>query len=224
MDEVNAIPQKMELLMKKLDERANFTMDREAIQQQISACNQNIKQSTKHEVAYAINNLRPQKGGTTSRFKSQGNTKSSSPSLRKLVMSQAKVNENINNKLLAHEKILKIISTKMKSFATSIKDELYFIKMLESQIKMVASFIPSPIKSCNSLNVVAMRGGKTTRDPPYPNMTRKPTRKDKEEEEEEKEDKEELPSTQEKATFYGKIAPHDFYDTNLSLPFPRTKK
>jgi hypothetical protein len=42
-----------------------------------------------------------------------------------------------------------------------------------------------------------MRGGKTTRDPPYPNMTRKPARKDKEEEEEEeeKEDEEGLPST-----------------------------
>jgi len=89
-------------------------------------------ESTKHEVAYAIDNLRPQKGGMTSHFKSQGNTKSSLPSLRELVMSWAKVNENINNKLLAHEKILEVISAKMDSFAMSIKDQLDFNKMLES--------------------------------------------------------------------------------------------
>jgi len=132
MEEVNAISLNMELLTKKLDERANFKKDREAIQQHISTCDQNIMESTKHEVAYAINNLRPQKEGTTSRFKSQGNTKSSLPSLREFVISQAKVNENINNKLLAHEKILEVISTKMESFATSVKDQLDFNKILKS--------------------------------------------------------------------------------------------
>ena len=50
----------------------------------------------------------------------------------------------------------------------------------------------SPVNSCNAL---ATRGSKTNHDTPYPKMTRKPARKDKEEEEEEKEDEEGLPST-----------------------------
>ncbi|XP_021319182.1 uncharacterized protein LOC110436414 [Sorghum bicolor] len=51
-------------------------------------------------------------------------------------------------------------------------------------------------------------------------MTKKTARKDKEVEE----DKEEAPSKQENTKFYGKTAPHEFYDTNILLPFPRTRK
>ena len=39
------------------------------------------------------------------------------------------------------------------------------------------------VNSCYSSNALTTRGGKTTRDPPYPNMTRKPARKDKQDEE-----------------------------------------
>jgi len=66
-----------------------------------------------------------------------------------------------------------------------------------------------------------MRGGKTTRDPPYPIMTKKPARKDEQDEEEEVEEVE-LPSIDESTKFNGKVAPYEFYDTNLLMPFPWT--
>jgi len=67
-----------------------------------------------------------------------------------------------------------------------------------------------------------MRGGKTTRDPPYPNMIRKPARKDKQDEEDKVEEVE-LPSTEESTKFNGKVTPPELYDTNLLMPFPRTR-
>ena len=82
--------------------------------------------------------------------------------------------------------------------------------------------IAASVNSCYSSNAVTMRGGKATRDPPYPNMTRKPARKDNQDEEDKVEEVE-LPSTEESTKFNGKVAPHEFYDTNLLMPFPRTR-
>jgi len=53
-------------------------------------------------------------------------------------------------------------------------------------------------------------------------MTRKLARKDKQDEEDKVEEVE-LPSTEESTKFNGKVAPHEFYDTNLLMPFPRTR-
>jgi hypothetical protein len=55
-------------------------------------------------------------------------------------------------------------------------------------------------------------------------MTRKTTRKDKEDEEEKEEDEEEPSFKEENTRFHGKTTPHEFYDTNILLPFPRTRK
>ena len=82
--------------------------------------------------------------------------------------------------------------------------------------------IATSVNSCYSSNVVTTRGGKTTCDPPYPNMTRKLARKDKQDEEDKVEEVE-LPSTEESTKFNGKVAPHQFYETNLLMPFPRTR-
>ena len=93
-----------------------------------------------------------------------------------------------------------------------------FNKSLKSQINSIASLIP-PVNSCTSFNAVTTRGGKTTRDPPYPNMTKQPARNTQEDKE--KEEAEEPTAREENSKFYGKIAPHEFYDTNITLPFPR---
>jgi len=53
-------------------------------------------------------------------------------------------------------------------------------------------------------------------------MTRKLARKDKQDEED-KVEEEDLPSTEESTKYNGKVAPHEFYDTNLLMPFPRTR-
>jgi len=82
--------------------------------------------------------------------------------------------------------------------------------------------IAASVNSCYSSNAVATRGDKTIRDQPYPNMTRKPARKDKQDEEDKLEEVE-LPSIEESTKFNGKVAPHGFYDTNLLMPLPRTR-
>jgi len=66
--------------------------------------------------------------------------------------------------------------------------------------------IAASINSCYSSNAVTTRGGKTTRDLPYPNMIRKPARKNKQDEED-KVEEEEFPSTKESTKFNGKVAP-----------------
>jgi len=217
IEEVNEISHKMEFLLKKLDERAKVKKDREAIQQYATArANQRSRvQNASHEAVQSFNNGRP-----TSRFQGQGNSSNSNwLSLKELVINQAKINESMNKRLLANDKTLESLTAKMDSLVSSVKDQLNFNKILESQIAQIAATVPSSVNSCNIFNVTT-RGGKTTRDPPYPDMTKKTARKDKEVEE----DKEEAPSKQENTKFYGKTAPHEFYDTNILLPFPRTRK
>jgi hypothetical protein len=130
----------------------------------------------------------------------------------------------MNRRLIANDKTLESLTAKMDSLVSSIKDQLNFNKVVESQIAQIAATVPSSVNSCNSLNAVIMRGGKTTRGPPYPNMTRKIARKEKEDEEDKEEEVEESPSKEETTKFHGKTAPHEFYDTNILLPFPRTRK
>ena len=70
IEEVDAISEKMELLLRKLDERAKVKKDREAIQQYASARARESRercevQDSSYEVAI---NGHPQQGGMTSRF------------------------------------------------------------------------------------------------------------------------------------------------------------
>jgi len=138
--------------------------------------------------------------------------------LRDLVVNQAKINEGINKRLLANDKTLGLLTSKMDSLASAVKDQQNFNKVLESWMTQIAT----SVNSCYSSNAVTTRGGKTTCDPPYPNMTRKPARKDKQDEEDKVEEVE-LPSTEGSTKFNGKVAPHEFCDTNLLMQFPRTR-
>jgi len=105
IEEANAISQKMELLMKKIEEASNFKKDREAIQQHTSArvveaiqrCE--VQEETP-EVVSAFDNGQPRQSGPTPCFQGQGNfQKSSWPTLRDIVVNQAKINEGINKRL-----------------------------------------------------------------------------------------------------------------------------
>jgi len=144
--------------------------------------------------------------------------KSSWPTLRDLVVNQAKINEGINKRLLADDKILELLTSKMDSLASVVKDQQNINKVLESRMTQIAT----SVNSCYSSNAVTTRGGKTTCDPPYSNMIRKLARKDKQDEEDMVEEVE-LPSTEESTKFNGKVAPHEFYDRNLMMPFPRMR-
>jgi hypothetical protein len=142
---------------------------------------------------------------------------SNQPSSRELVLGQAKVNESLQKKLAANDK-LETIQTKMDDISSAIKNQLSLD--LETQLAQLATAVPSaeiekipgePESSMKNVNVVTTRGGKTMRDPPYlDHASRK------------KENKmvEEQPSNDDTDKIHeGKIAPHEFYDTQL-LPFP----
>jgi len=78
IEEVKAISQKMELLMKKMEETSNFKKDREAIQQYTSprvveAIQRCEVQEEIPEVVSAFNNAQPQQSRPTPRFQGQGN-------------------------------------------------------------------------------------------------------------------------------------------------------
>ena len=54
------------------------------------------------------------------------------PSLRDLILEQAKINENISKKLAFNDKVLENINTKMDSFSSAVKDQLGYNKKIES--------------------------------------------------------------------------------------------
>ena len=56
------------------------------------------------------------------------------PSLRDLILEQARINENISKKLAFNDKVLKNINTKMDSFSSAMKDQLSYNKKIESQL------------------------------------------------------------------------------------------
>ena len=53
---------------------------------------------------------------------------SKQPSLRDLILEQARINENISKKLVFNDKVLENINTKMDSFSSAIKDQLSYNK------------------------------------------------------------------------------------------------
>ena len=136
---------------------------------------------------------------------------SKQPSLRDLILEQARINENISKKLAFNDKILENINTKMVSFSSAIKDQLSYNKKIESQLAQLAAALPIST-NLEKANAITTRGGKSTRDPPYPTRTSKTLVAVQEEEKTTNEVEEFGPQEQE--------LQQDFHDTML-LPFPR---
>ena len=53
------------------------------------------------------------------------------------MLCQAKINENINKKLLANDKTLESLNIKIETLSSSLKNQLSFNKMIESQLTQV---------------------------------------------------------------------------------------
>jgi uncharacterized coiled-coil protein SlyX len=149
--EMNAA--KMDLLMKKLEASAN--METAKIMDAHMACEvcDNMGQSgndcleTREEASF-INN------GNTNRFRNnnysnQGwnsrpnfpfnnqnrgnysNSFNNQPSIKDLVFGQARINESLNKKLAANEKVLENHNSTIESFTSAMKNHLSFNKMIE---------------------------------------------------------------------------------------------
>ena len=96
-----------------------------------------------HEDAAYINNgwnnqSRPQ--GGNSNFNSNYNL--NQPSLKDLVLGQAKINENLTKKLMFNDKMIENINSKLKNLSSLLKNQLSFNKMIETQIAQIAAAIP----------------------------------------------------------------------------------
>jgi hypothetical protein len=88
--------------------------------------------------------------------------------LRDLVYGQAKINESIQKKLAANDKSLETIHAKMDGFYTTIKNQLSFNKMLETQLAQLAAATPAvnigkisgqPVSTLESVNAMITRWG-----------------------------------------------------------------
>ena len=94
------------------------------------------------------------------------------PSLRDLILEQARINENISKKLAFNDKVLENINTKMDSFSSAIKDQLSYNKKIESQLAQLVAALPFAT-NLEKVNAITTRGGKSTRDPSYLTRTGK---------------------------------------------------
>jgi hypothetical protein len=102
---------------------------------------------THEEAAFINNGFHQQRGNNrwNNQLCPQGgnsNYNSNQSSLKDLVLGQAKINENLTKKLMSNDKMLENINTKIESLSSSIKNQLSFNKMIETQLAQIAAAIP----------------------------------------------------------------------------------
>jgi hypothetical protein len=143
---------KMDLLMKRLDERAGEKNEVMHIHDSCMTCEE--CEDTGHlgsncpelqeDVNYRNNNYyyRPQQNQGWNQQQRpnysgnyQGNNSYNNfnqPPLRELVLNQGKLMDNLSKKLASNDNVLEIINNRMDNFSTANKNQLSFKKMLES--------------------------------------------------------------------------------------------
>jgi uncharacterized coiled-coil protein SlyX len=62
--------------------------------------------------------------------------------LRDLVASQSKLLDQMSKKVASNNKVLENINSRMDTFASAIKNQHTFNKMLESQLAQLAAVVP----------------------------------------------------------------------------------
>jgi hypothetical protein len=229
LEEVCALSTKMDILLNWLEQRANYKKDRQATQDAFNSqntCEEYLGvefPEYQEDANIVINNSTPQQQGQGWRQQQQrssyqgkypGNyfnsSNSKQPSLRDLILEQARINENISKKLAFNNKVLENINTKMDSFSSAIKDQLSYSKKIESQLAQLVAALPIATNLVK-VNTITTRGGKCTRDPPYPTRIGKTLVVVQEEEKKNDEVEEIEPQAQE--------VMQDFHDMTLLL-FP----
>ena len=63
--------------------------------------------------------------------------------MRELVLGHVKINENINKKLLANDKTLESLNVKIETLSSTLKNQLSFNKMIETQLAQIAASLPA---------------------------------------------------------------------------------
>jgi len=104
---------------------------------------------THEEVAFINNRFRQQGNNRwNNQSRPQGNSNynsnynSNQPSLKDLVLGQAKINESLTKKLTTNDKILENINSQIIGLTSTIKNQLRFNKMIETQLAQIAASMP----------------------------------------------------------------------------------
>jgi len=144
LKEVDMLSAKMDLLMKKLEDRANEKQEVMHIHDSCMTCEEcgntghlgNNCPETHEDVNFVNNNyFRPQQNQGWNQQQSlnyqgnyQGNPQGNNfnnfnqPPLRELISGQAKIMKNLSRKVATNDKILENINNRMDSFASAIKN------------------------------------------------------------------------------------------------------
>jgi hypothetical protein len=83
------------------------------------------------------------------------NSFNNQPSIKDLVFGQARINESLNKKLAANEKVLDNLNSIIEYFTSAMKNQLSFNKMIETQLAQLAASLPSSewVKSRGNLSL-----------------------------------------------------------------------
>jgi len=215
-DDLCALSTKMDVLLSWLEQRDNYKRNRQAIQDAFNSQDQ-------HEED--INAITKKQGWSqpqaTSQGKYQSNLNQRQPPLRELILEQARINESIYKKLAFNDEMLEGINSKLDNFSLAVKEQILFIKKIESEITHLASILSTT--NHEQIKGISTRGGKVTRDPPYPKGERRPSHSvqvDKEARENNREKEVEEPSPP--VDVHEPEIMKDFHDTTL-LPFPQRR-
>jgi hypothetical protein len=156
------------------------------------------------------------------------NFNGSEPSHKDIVRDQLWINSEVGKKLLANDRILESINSKMNNFTVVVQNQLNFNNVLETQIAQLAAALPHPnggdfpgqpvVHIKENVKAVITRSGKTMVEPKAKPKKTSPTDPVKEEEKAEAEVEVE-PRHEKEEEILGKASPKDISDTHL-LPFP----
>jgi len=147
---------KIDLLLQKMDDTIINTNTVQAIDSHTSCevCGDNGHSGnncpeTQEEASFVNNGYRPPQQGNSgwyNQHRPQGNNFSNSfsnqPSLKDLVLGQAKINENLTKKLSFNDKVFENINAKLEALSSSVKNQASFNKMIETQMAQIAASIP----------------------------------------------------------------------------------
>jgi uncharacterized coiled-coil protein SlyX len=160
VDGIDMMSAKMDLLMKKLEASSN--METAKIMDAHMTCEVcgNVGNSgndcleTREEASF-INNGNTN-GFHNNNFNNQGwnsrpnfplgnysNNFNNQPSIKDLVFGQARINESLNKKLAANEKVLENLNSTIESFTTAVKNQLSFNKMMKlNLLSLLLLYLP----------------------------------------------------------------------------------
>jgi hypothetical protein len=158
----------MDVLLNKLEERANFKKDRQALQDLMNT-SRNSSLVVHKSTPTQEKDLQPR---PTYAGKYTSNN-SKRPSLQELIEEHDKITNNLSKKLVANDKILEDINVKMDNFSEILKNQAIFNAELESKLSKLSVVAPIATNPEQVFNV-RTRSGKQTTDPPYPKGTTRP--------------------------------------------------